>query len=208
MYLYLLIYIFIYLYTHIFRIYSSNSLTLDQTAACNVFDLMPSFLFYDIPASGSTDAQVQLSLAALLDLRNQYDTYELSERGYNASYAGASSSNPFVAPIMKQESWRNAAYEFCYTSSFGFCNLLTFHLFDSSKGVSAYYYQLQNGTCTDTIIMEPEAWDSLYASDPPAPLTQGYYKCTSNEYDALFNAAGIASGNIGKLVFGVLVGAL
>lgn len=160
---------------------------------------MPSFLFYDIPASGSTEEQVQLSLAALLDLRNQYDSYALSEKGYNASYAGASSSNPVVDPIMKESSWRHASYEFCYTNSFGYCNLLNFHLFDSDKGVSAYYYQLQNGTCTDTIIMDPGAWNVLFTSDPPAPLTEGYYKCTSYEFDAFFNAAGIASGNIGKL---------
>ena len=40
--------------------------------------------------------------------------------------------------------------------------------------------------------------EKLYTEDPPAALQAGYYKCTSDVMDALFNAVGIASGNIGE----------
>lgn len=38
---------------------------------------------------------------------------------------------------------------------------------------------------------------SALASNPPIPLVETYYKCTSTVYDAIFNSIGIAFGNTG-----------
>lgn len=37
------------------------------------------------------------------------------------------------------------------------------------------------------------------AKNPPVELTQLYYKCTQEWGESLFNAVGIASGNIGNV---------
>ncbi len=180
----------------------SSSVGEEQREQCSVFDLLPSLLFYNIPQTvRNSDDTLQKSVLSLMELRFQYEQYDLSERAYNASFAAAASTNPDADPIMRTPSWRDEAYEFCLSSNFGPCSLLTWHLYDElDQSVSPFMYQLQNSSCTDSITMPYEVWNRLYSQEPPANLETGYFKCTMTDSAAMLNSVGIASGNVGLMV--------
>ena len=55
-------------------------------------------------------------------------------------------------PQFKDPEWRTQAYEFSYTSSFGYGSLIAFQSFSARDwSVSINKYQVRNGACSDSI---------------------------------------------------------
>lgn len=182
--------------------YCSCDVILDEANqnACSQFNLLPAIIFFNVPMSTS-EAVLEESIFALLELRMQYATYDLSKEGYNASYAAGASTNINAERYMQTLQWRERAYAFCLTQDFGYCSLITWHVYDDlDQSISSYMYQLVNASCRDSIIMPYEDWSNLYNQPAPASLETGYYKCDPTKSSALMNSIGIASGNVGLFV--------
>jgi hypothetical protein len=182
-----------------------------QTDACQEFNLLVSFVFYNV-AGNATATSIQslrdMSGAVLLQLLlllNQTATYEdFNVAAYNASWAPISYVYPESAVLTNSKKWRKNAYQFCAINAPGlgmsYCSVLSLNPYSAtSRSVSEYFYQLKYGSCYDTFSVNSTTW-TLLKANPPAQFTQNYYECVMDTTDALMNAAGIAQGNVATVL--------
>lgn len=148
---------------------------------CNVFNLLSGFLFFN-----GND-----TITPLFELFYKYDERnELNRLAYAAMYAGANIAN---TNKYQNSTFRGKAYQFCETS-YGGCSVVTVNSYDTlSKSVSAYYYQLRNGSCRDTFSGTATAWNRL-STTTPIPMTESYFECSATRLTSFISAAGIATG--------------
>ena len=74
------------------------------------------------------------------------------------------------------------------------CTLYNIETYDSDDAyVNSYKFELFAGHCYDSISSSNFL---MLGKAPPTPLTEPYYRCTSPPWSALFNALGIAMGNM------------
>ena len=141
---------------------------------CSIFDLMVGVIFYYADPSLGAEASLSLSMLALLELMSIRPYVETNRLSYNASYAACMYD---VTDAYYNASFRKAAYEFCNFMDYANCTLMNFNTYDSqSQMVSEFYYQVRNGSCTDSFTTPH--WDML-ESVPPTSLTQDYFECTA-----------------------------
>jgi hypothetical protein len=130
-----------------------------------------------------------------------------NKAAYNASWAAAASTYaPNVDPVIYDSEWRHSAYQFCNSSKYGTCSILAFNsygdlIFDQS--LTEYMFLVQDGSCSSSgqeqFMINPVNFDSII-SNPPVEIVESYYECTMTPYDSMFNAIGVAGGNIGIAV--------
>lgn len=58
--------------------------------------------------------------------------------------------------------------------------------------------------CKDTALVPPTATFNTWASNPPSPLVEPYYKCVNYPANSISNAVGVASGNASTWVCRIL----
>jgi len=169
------------------------------TDYCDVFDLLLSLMMFN-------EDNLSTNMVNLLQVQSQARSFHNADDGlivaaYNASFTNAALSYTNDNPLLSSPEWLAGAFDFCLIDEVNVgCTLLTFNIFDNySTTVSDYAYQLNNGSCTNSISISDYSWEKLAAS-PPAALTQDYYKCTAGVYSSVFNAVGIASGNVATVI--------
>jgi hypothetical protein len=163
---------------------------------CDVFDLLLTLVMFN-------DDDLLDNLGSILAVQSadlKRDNY-IALDSYNASYANAAMSYENSNPLLSQPQWLEDAFKFCRSPHTGkSCTLLTFNVFDNyTTSVSPYSFQLSRGSCFNSISLSDEGWENL-ASTHPAQLSQEYYKCTQGVYSSMFNAVGIASGNVATVI--------
>ena len=162
------------------------------TSYCNTFDLLLGIIVYN-----TNDVMTVFSMVAQQNAFNLGESGEsgaitLNSAAYNATYATIASTSPDANVLIQSSSWRNEAFEFCTLSSNAntSCSMFALNLYDTHDfTVSEYSFQLLNASCTNSLAISTAAWAQLKAV-PPTTLTQAYYKCTEQQYVALFNAVG------------------
>ena len=162
------------------------------TDYCNVIDLLLGLVIFP-------DNDPSVVLAMQSQVRN---AELLNTQAYNASYATAAIVSAEANEILYDEAWRHAAFDFCRIPSMNnlTCTMIGFNIYDSSStSITAYNYQLINGSCSNSVSLSNEAWEKL-AEFSPTPLTEDYFRCTMFSDAALFNAVGIASGNVATAI--------
>lgn len=166
----------------------------DWTSYCNVFDFLVSLIMFN------TDDEYY-NLRSMLHVQSRNLNNGIGRNAYNASYASATLNYDGYNKLLLNPEWRKDAFEFCNVPELDIsCSILTFNLYDDfSTTVSQFSYQLNNGSCRDSISLSETGWNNLLAA-PPTQLTQAYYKCTETPSSALFNAVGIASGNVSTVI--------
>lgn len=166
---------------------------------CDSFDIISGMIFYNNPSMDLND-----TVAALIDMVvSAGDAFKLNTLAYNASWAAAASTyEPDVDPVIHDPDWRRSSYEFCKSSKYGGCSILAINsygdgVFDES--ITPYMYLVTDGGCSQQFLVNDEAFDQLIYN-PPTPIVENYYECTLQNYDALNNSIGIASGNVSVVV--------
>jgi hypothetical protein len=97
---------------------------------------------------------------------------------------------------MQTYAWRIKAYNFCKLGIGLYCDIITFNMFSQDIfSVSANKFQLTNGSCHNSFIIDNTFYEDLLV-DPPMQFTQIFQECYMNTWDALYNAVGIAQGNV------------
>lgn len=186
-------------------VYCSCEDGVGESAVCNQFNFLEGLLFYDNPNSVTnplftirnansnlTAVLAEFGLFNLMNLVGLFPNYlALNRAAYNASYFTA---NPAVGDNC------NAA---CLTMLFDFCNLggamsCSLLMFNSqnyaAQTVSPFKFQLTNGSCSNSFVIAPAAWQKLI-DNPPVQFTQTYYECYETTSSALLTSLGVASGN-------------
>ena len=119
---------------------------------CNEFFLLSGFLFYN---STLPSPLIEVFLKA-------NSTYLLNKQSFNATFAASYfGQNSVNRSYLESESYRAAAYEFCYTAKYGGCSIVTFTSFDLAQynwAINSYYYQLQTGACRNTLYISYDDW--------------------------------------------------
>jgi len=145
---------------------------------------------------------------AFLEVVTAYGGAEVwNKAAYNASWASAASTYyPDVDPVINDTEWRRKAYQFCNSSKYGTCSVMTFnsygdYIFDQS--LTEFMFLVQDGSCAsaggEQFMIDTADFDSIIYN-PPVQIVEDYYECTMLPYDAMFNAIGVAGGNIGIAV--------
>ena len=146
-----------------------------QGPACDVFNLMSGFMFFDNGMTIETAVQVWLDIVI-----REGTAINLNRNAYNATWASvASTYAPNVDPIMYDEQWRADAYEFCRVPGVGTCSLFTVNSYGSQvfdKSLSEYLFLINDGACADQFMIPPAAFTKLMES-PPTPIVEDYFEC-------------------------------
>ena len=175
-----------------------SSLEYAQGPACDYFNFMSGFMFFDVPMS-LTDA-----IKLWIDITIQNGNLKrLNFNAYNASWAAvASTYEPNVDPIIYDHQWRRSSYEFCHHNLYGTCSIYIVNSYGNQvfdKAITPYMFIIPNGACSAQFVVSDAAFDNII-HNPPTPIVEDYYECTLTPLNALINAAGIASGNMAVIV--------
>ncbi len=194
---------------------------LKHNEACSQFNLLTGMLFYHSKdeinlkdfsikelihqlRSNVTGVLTEFGLFNLLKLVQLYPSYRAFNRAaYNASfYTIADASH------CDEKCWKEA-YSFCKLPNSNLTCSLSIVGSETTllNTVSNYKYQLQNGSCTASMVISENNWAKL-VENPPVQFTQIYYECYQPTTSAFITAVGVASGNtqifIPFFVFGLL----
>jgi len=133
---------------------------------------------------------------------------QINDGLFKASYL----SSPFGVAYMEtkndtsQSSLKNA-FDVCRIGGrVGSCSIIQLSTYDlisptivQAYGVSRYLYQVNNGSCRDSISMDPGGVQNMIDT-PFADLVQAYMTCVDPMRTLLLNNLGIATGNVGALL--------
>lgn len=168
---------------------------------CNDFRLLIGLISYPYEPTSNPNELIT-HLTDLIDLVSGFSNYsEFNRAAYNASYYQANSF--FSESEINQEQSkkpRQEDYDFCFLPEKNLsCSIFTFFEMDLlSYTVSEEQFQLQDGSCRDTVSMassaEASPWENLKGI-PPEKLTQNYFECIPTVFGTLLNALGVAIGN-------------
>ena len=149
------------------------------------------------------------SIDAIFELQSRYTPNEFNDAAYNAAFITTALSLPSKAQNMiLTRSYIESSFAFCQTNVLtnDNCTAIIWKEYsDSAQTVSPYYYQLFNGSCRDSILVE-SAIDAL-AEIAPVSLNENYLICKNNIYNAILAAFGIAQGNV-QTAAPIILGAL
>lgn len=177
--------------------FSSGDNGYGRTAPCSTFNFIDGLIFYNIT---DFDTGV-LSIIDLVTRNGGANATNIA--AYNASFAAASSKyRGSTAAYMDSASWRENAYAFCRSSSYGNCSVIAVNAYGNGVldlALSPYIYLLENGSCSDSFTMSAQTFANM-EDTPPTALTERYYQCTLTQFSAMVNAVGIASGTAGTMV--------
>ena len=106
-------------------------------------------------------------------------------------------ASPYYNNLFTTTTYRKQIYDFCkVTTNDGinhYCSLITFASFDNNQvnfAISTYFFQLQQGACSDSFTTTTANFDILI-NNPPQPLIQPYQECTQNPTIATISQLGI-----------------
>ena len=176
--------------------------------ACDAFNFMSGFMFFDVDLS-LTDA---LILWIDLSIKNG-NMRKLNFNAYNASWAAVAStyeSSQYVDPIINNTAWRESSYKFCEHELYGTCSLYIVNSYGDQvfdKTLTEYMFLVNDGACSPQFLVSDAAFESII-HNPPTPIVEDYYACTLTPLNAVINAAGIASGNASLILPLVMAGLL
>lgn len=129
-----------------------------------------------------------------------------NKNAYNASWAAAASTYNDAESIINQTEWRYNAYQFCNSSVYGTCSIMAFNSYGDyvfDQALTPYMFLIEGGSCetsgVEQFMISESAFDMI-VSNPPVEIIENYYECTMLPYDSMFNALGVAGGNIGIAV--------
>lgn len=134
-----------------------------KSSACQTFNLLAGLLFFpgepDSPDSTEKTILSNSGIFDLLVLVTKNGGYANTNRNaYNASFAGAAPAYGQMSSELDTVNWRKKAFSFCTLTTIS-CTILVFNAFDAlSKKVSPFKYQLNNGSCHNSISIATEYW--------------------------------------------------
>lgn len=122
----------------------------DTDHPCHLFNFLTGFVFWNT-----------LDPTALLE--NRMRASAIFKKDYNTLSYEAAFFTSFIGQYspLYQPSLRKTAFDFCQTTSGGTCALMVISAYDlTPRGftVSDYYYQLQHGACSASILPKREDW--------------------------------------------------
>lgn len=169
-----------------------------HSSACDDFNFNYGLFLFNAKLTVEETALAFLELTARAG-----SSYKLSRNAYNATWASAASTYaPNVDPVIYDPEWRRSSYAFCNHTELGTCSILTFNSYGTSvadRSITAYMHLIEDGSCGRQFTIPDESF-ALLIANPPTPIVENYYECTLHPFTAMFNAIGIATGNISALV--------
>jgi hypothetical protein len=129
---------------------------------CQIFNLMISLIYYpqSLKSSGSFVEIIGIQISTLLRLVSKYSSYTaLNIAAYNASWSASANAYGDKSSTTLTTKWQQSAFTFCQVSKSQSCSILTFNLYAPlDQTVSQYKYQLQNGSCRNTFVIDANNW--------------------------------------------------
>ena len=130
--------------------------TVGNTAACNQFNFLSGVIVHDYTNNASATREYQANIRPFLPALEFFYVPPV----YSASIANQLAYYPAWAAMLGQGNqqysdplWRENAYQFSYTTSFGYGSLIVFQSFTARDWtVSKDKYQLRFGACADTFL--------------------------------------------------------
>lgn len=130
-----------------------GDLTPDELFECNKFKFLAGIIFWQSPFPDE-----------IFTIMAKYGfKYSLiNENAFNASFISSywCEQSNYQSTLQSNASLYDA-FHFCDLGNGNFCSMLMFSAFDSTsnnKAVSKYYYQLDAGSCADTISTSQQNW--------------------------------------------------
>lgn len=154
------------------------------SAACNEFNLLTGFLFFNLPFDDSTAYLLDLVFAST---SNQ----AIVANAHNAMVASILSSSFGDSSQFINETFRSEAYDWCNVSGVG-CSIFAYNMKDPYTQINNYYLQIFEASCSDTLYYAGAM--TKLGNIAPVPLEEKYFECTSTVWNALINSIGVATG--------------
>jgi hypothetical protein len=184
-----------------------NCSTNGHSKQCDKFDFLIGIALYDTSRNETVKGKRVDSFPEsfrpflpLLELfyTGTYKKYSYyNDAAFHASFAAARMGKN---PALNNSTWRQEAYSWCFTESFGYCSIVMWESSDKDNHVvSEHLLQVPDGACSDSV---STSHFSNLIDLSWAPLEQDYYKCYMRSSDAAINAIGVAQGNA-QIVYSV-----
>lgn len=132
----------------------AKGITKDYYNPCNQFNFLTGFLYWPQLTVNNQNAAIEMLL--------KYSSKNISELAFAPMYtAGAYGVASPARASFNSPAQRDAMYEFCNSSSYGPCSMVTVSSFDTSMqsyAVSTNYFTIQYGACKDTMSSKQYEW--------------------------------------------------